>query len=107
MTFAAVHWVASALRLQALSLAGRRWLAADALALGSLVVLVGAARVYLGYHTLEQVLAGVGCGTAAALSWLQLEVGLVKPHAARIAGCRLGRLLAWRAPEAEARTKQL
>ena len=102
MSFLAVHWVAAALR-KPLSPAGRLWLATDAAVLACLVVLVSAARVYLGYHSLEQVLAGVGCGACLALVWSEIETRFVRPHAAQLAASRLGRLLDLKAAE---RTKQ-
>ncbi|KAJ2576571.1 hypothetical protein GGH19_002054 [Coemansia sp. RSA 1807] len=36
-----------------------------------LSVLVVVSRVYLGYHTLRQVLAGVGVGVVAGIAWYQ------------------------------------
>ena len=92
MTFAAVHWVAAA-RLKPLTRAGRLWLLADAIVLSCLVVAVAAARVWLGYHSLEQVLAGAGLGCCLALLWHELEARCIKPRAAKLASSSLGRAL--------------
>lgn len=52
--------------------------AAEAAGLAALTGVVGAARVYLGYHSADQVLAGVVLGAAAAAAWFA-AVGAVAP----------------------------
>jgi membrane-associated phospholipid phosphatase len=52
---------------------------------------VGAGRVYLGYHTLLQVLCGWGVGAAAAAAHFALVERVLRPRFAAVAGWQLAR----------------
>lgn len=72
---------------------GLRWrlLAAAAGAAGA--ALVAASRVYLHYHTLEQVLAGGAVGAGAGAAWFAVVQGALRPRFAAIAAHPLARWL--------------
>lgn len=67
----------------------------EILLLACLAAVVGYGRVYLGYHTTWQVLAGAAVGAGFAAAWHQLTVALVRPHFPRLAAAsaRLGLFL--------------
>jgi len=52
---------------------------------------VGASRVYLHYHSVEQVVAGWAVGAAAGTAWAALVDGALRPHFARLAATPLAR----------------
>ena len=58
MAFAAVQWVLWHARTRQKTTAGSFWLGLDVVLFSCLVALVAFARVYLGYHSLSQVVAG-------------------------------------------------
>lgn len=101
MSFAAVQWVLWHARARQKTMAGSLWLGLDVVAFATLVVLVSYARVYLGYHSTSQVLAGVACGSSTALLTFGLEQQFVVPSSRQIARSQLGRLLALRPLPAE------
>ena len=105
MSFAAVQWVLWHSRARQRSTAGTFWLGLDVLVFSLLVLLVSYARVYLGYHSASQVVAGVACGSCTALLCSSLEQRVVVPHAHRLAQSHLGRTLALRAAPRSDRTK--
>jgi membrane-associated phospholipid phosphatase len=63
--------------------------AAELLALAGATVVVGASRVYLGYHSPDQVAAGAMVGGAFGLLWFRLMVALAPLYgrAAALAPC--------------------
>lgn len=68
-----------------------RWLSFAVL--HSAAVLVGGARVYLGYHSLLQVAVGALVGALAGAAWFACTESLLLPLFPRIADWRLCRLL--------------
>ena len=56
------------------------WRPALAAGMLALAAAVAASRVYLGYHTLEQVLAGLVVGSAVAVVWFVLYASIVRPR---------------------------
>jgi membrane-associated phospholipid phosphatase len=66
-----------------------RALACGLCALAALVV--GAGRVYLGYHTALQVASGWGVGAAAAVAWFACVERALRPRFAAVAGWQLAR----------------
>lgn len=90
--FAAAHvacWALSG-RWREPSLLWRAALAGAALALAAAVA---AARVYLHYHTLEQVAVGGALGAALGAAWFAATEVLLRPHYAALAGLPLARWL--------------
>ena len=105
MSFAAVQWVLWHSRARQSSTSGAIWLGLDVLVFGILVFLVSYARVYLGYHSVSQVVAGIACGSSTALLCSALEQRFIVPYAHRLAQSQLGRTLALRAAPRSDRTK--
>ena len=56
------------------------WRPALAASMLILAVAVAASRVYLGYHTVEQVLAGLAVGSSVAVVWFVGYAKGVRPH---------------------------
>ena len=100
MAFAAMQWILWHARARQKTTAGSFWLGLDVVLFSCLVALVAFARVYLGYHSLSQVVAGAALGSCTALISYILEQHVVLPRAVSIAQSWLGRALALRTPRA-------
>ncbi|KAJ1618916.1 phosphatidic acid phosphatase type 2/haloperoxidase [Pavlovales sp. CCMP2436] len=60
------------------------WRATLGAAVATLALLVALSRVYLGYHTAEQVAAGLCIGALSGSAWYHLYEAALRPNAARV-----------------------
>jgi dolichyldiphosphatase len=69
--------------------AGARWRLLTGVAAITLAALVGYSRLYLGYHDVIQVAAGLGIGALAGAAWHGFVEGVLRPQFPAIAATRL------------------
>ncbi len=75
-----------------LSPAERVWSLLEGAALAALTACVGWSRVYLSYHSTDQVLAAVGLGLVIAFAWYT-TMRVICPRVGKLAQTGLGRAL--------------
>lgn len=88
MGFSAAHvclWAGSRWRASA------GWRVLTCAAALALAALVAASRLYLGYHDVEQVGAGLGIGALAGAAWFGVTEAALRPHFPSIAASPLAR----------------